>query len=259
MATNTLKDIVTGTIVRPPRMVLLGREKVGKSTFAAGAPSPIFIPIIGEEGLDAIDAPKFPTAGSFAEALDALRALHREDHEYETIIIDSASALEPLIWQQCCSENRWSSIEAPGYGKGYVECLKQWRQVLDALDHLRRDKRMTAIIIGHTKVKMVNDPLTDPYDGYVFDVHDRAMNLTYRWADSILFASRKTFVKTTTGSFGKTTSHAVGTDDPVLLTRARPGHPGGGRGVYGQLPYELPLTWNAFQSAINNARSKQCS
>ena len=249
-------SITTGPISAPARILLLGREKVGKSTFASEADSPVFICPAGEDGLDAIDAARFPTAQSFEDVLNALRALHREAHDYKTVVVDSASALEPLLWQHACRENGWSSIESPGYGKGYVEALSYWRQMCTALDYLRRDRGMTSIIIGHTKVKVINDPLTDPFDGYVFDINDRAANLVYRWVDSILFATFRTFTKKATGAFGKTTTHAVSTGEPVLLTRARPNHPGGGRGAYGRLPYELPLSWARFQDAVATVENK---
>ena len=60
--TVSFDDVVSDPISRAARMVLLGPEKVGKSTFASGAPNPIFSPVRGEEGLDALDAPRFPPA-----------------------------------------------------------------------------------------------------------------------------------------------------------------------------------------------------
>ena len=112
MTTNpmSLESITTGPTTRPPRIVLLGREKIGKSTFASQAPAPVFIPILGEEGLDAIEAAKFPAATSFEEVMQALKSVHDGEHDFETVVIDSASALEPLIWRHTCKENRWSSM-----------------------------------------------------------------------------------------------------------------------------------------------------
>jgi len=40
------------------------------------------------------------------------------------------------------------------------------------------------------------------------------------------------------------------TGNRYLFTRKTPAHPGGGRGVYGQLPYELPLQWSAYSEAV---------
>ena len=136
--------------------------------------------------------------------------------------------------------------------KGFIEALTFWRQLTHALDCLRRDRGMRSILIGHVRVKTVNDPLTNPYDAFVFDINDRAANLIYRWADCILFASRKTYTRKAAEAHGRAIVHASGTDEPVLYTRARPNHPGGGRGVYGRLPYELPLSWSAFADAVES-------
>jgi hypothetical protein len=48
MAFN-LESITCEKRLRAPRIVLLGVEKIGKSTFAAGSANPIFIPIRGEQ------------------------------------------------------------------------------------------------------------------------------------------------------------------------------------------------------------------
>jgi hypothetical protein len=257
MAIN-LASISKGKARRAPRIVLLGVEKVGKSTFASQAPGPVFIPVKGEQGLDELDCSKFPVAGSFGDVLECLTSLATEEHGFRTVVIDSASTLEPLVWEKTCQDNGGAaSIErvGGGYGKGYVEALKQWRELQAALDYLRDERDMGVVLIGHVKVKTFNDPLVDPYDQYQFDIQDKAANLWYRWADSILFANFKTFTKTVAESMaGKKTVHAVAASqkpEPVLYTQKRPAHPGGGRVT---LPYELPLNWPAFEAALKAAR-----
>ncbi|MEM1354332.1 MAG: ATP-binding protein [Planctomycetota bacterium] len=248
----SLDSISTGKAHRAPRIVLLGVEKVGKSTFAAGSESPIFLPIKGEEGIDALDVAKFPTAGSFSDVIDMLGTLYADDHEYKTVVIDSASALEPLIWSHACQKDNVASIEkvGGGFGKGYVEAMGYWRQIMDGLDALREKKNIASILIGHVSVKGFNDPTADAYDTYIFDVHKRASEALLRWADCILFANRRVAVKREETGFNKVKARATGGGDPMLYTQKRPAHPGGGRGVFGQLPYEMPLTWPAFTGAI---------
>ncbi len=46
--TSLLESVTEGVVTRPPRICLLGREKVGKSTFASQAPHPVLLPIIRE-------------------------------------------------------------------------------------------------------------------------------------------------------------------------------------------------------------------
>lgn len=258
MAFN-LQSIQQGSILRPPRMILLGTEKVGKSTFAAGSDKPIFLPIKQEEGIDALDVPKFPTAMTFDQVLEAITSLYQEDHEFGTLVIDSVSALEPVIWESVCADAKAESIEkvGGGYGKGYTEALYKFRTLMQALDALREEKNMAIILIGHVVVKRYDDPLGDSFDQYQFDIHAKAANALYRWADSIGFANTKTAVKREDVGFNKEKKRAVQTGDSrFLFPRKSPGHPGGGRGVYGKLPAEIELTWASYMEAVTNANKE---
>ena len=244
--------------LRAPRIILLGVEKIGKSTFSSGSGSPIFIPIKGEEGVDSLAVPQFPTCNSLADVMSCLYSLYSEKHEYGTVIIDSASALEPLIWADTCQQNgNASSIEKVngGYGKGYIEAVYTWRKVTEALDALRNQQNMASIVIGHVKVKRFDDPCGDSYDTYQFDVNDKASNLLYRWADVILFANTKVIVKSEDVGFKREKHRGIDITggNRFLYTQKRPAHPGGGRGVFGQLPYELPLSWGSFMDAVTSA------
>ena len=92
-----LETIQSGRENRPPRIMIYGSEGVGKSTFGASAPSPIFIQT--EDGLGELDCNKFPLAHSLAEVLAQLTALRDEQHDFQTVVIDSADWLERLIFQ----------------------------------------------------------------------------------------------------------------------------------------------------------------
>jgi hypothetical protein len=187
-------------------------------------------------------------------------ALFAEKHDHKTVVIDSVSALEPLVWRSVCvAHNNVKGIEDVGgrYGKGYVEALKYWRSMLEGLDALRAERNMASIIIGHVKVKRFDDPAGDSYDTYTFDINDKAANLLFRWADVILFANTKVVVKKEDKGFGAEKRRGVDvTGNRFLFTQKRPAHPGGGRGVYGRLPYELPLDWAAFEAAVSAAAAQ---
>lgn len=261
-----LASISTEAVARAPRIVLLGVEKIGKTSFACGdrvadgkivewgLNSPVVVSVRGEQGSDAIPVPKFPVAQSFSDVIEALASLYTGDHQFGTVVVDSVSALEPLIWAETCQEAGVQSIEkvGGGYGKGYTEALARWRRLLDGLDALRTKKGMASIVIGHTKVKAINNPDTDSYDAYQLDINDKAANLLFRWADLILFANTKVVVKKENTGFNSEKKRAIDAANGMrfLYTQKRPSHPGGGRGVYGSLPYELPLDWASFQAAV---------
>lgn len=255
----TLESISSAKAYRAPRIVLLGVEKIGKTTFAAGSSNPVLIPVKGEEGADEFEIPKFPTIRKYGEIIEALGVLYNDEHKHETVIIDSASTLEPLVWAETCQQNGGvESIEkvGGGYGKGYNEALKYWREIMDGLDALREHKNMASIIIGHVAKRDEEDPLAGTYRAYEFDIHKKATAALFRWADCILFANTKTIIRAEDAGFNKTNKRGVGTDERVLFTQKRPAHPGGGRGVYGRIPYELPLSWSSFENAVAAAQDK---
>lgn len=236
---------------RPPRIVLTGTEKIGKSTFAAGFKNPVFIPIDKEEGIDSVDADAFPVAKTFAEVKDAIRGLVDEDHEYKTVVIDSMSALSPLVMTEAMRVENVSKEKelGGGYGREFNTPNELWGRLMTGLD-LLRDRGMTVILIAHIKKAKFEDPLSGDYTIYDIDMPAKGLAPIKRWADSILFANWEVFRKSENAGFNKETHRAVGQGKRSLFTQARPSHPGGGRGVYGELPYELPFSADAFREAV---------
>ena len=253
--TFSLRSITTEAKQLPPRVILLGTPKVGKTTWAAAAPAAVLLPVKGEEGADDMTCAKFPTAQTYDDVLSALQALATEHHEYRFVVIDSATALERLIWDATCRAENWPNIEKPGFGKGYVCALSFWQRLMEALDWLRNERGMGVILIGHVKNKLFNDPQFEPYDTFMWDIKDNAASTLTKWADCVLFARPKQFVKQV-GEGLKTEKHAIGSGERCLFTQERPAHPGGGRGVYGRLPYELPLSFEAWAGAVADAGRK---
>jgi len=259
--------------MRAPRILILGTEKIGKTSFACGCHfeaghlvqeginNPVILSMKDEEGADDLNVPSFPTLTSSDQVLEAIGALYGGNHNHKTVVIDSASALEPVIWDDLCRRHNVAGIEkvGGGYGKGYIEAMGVVRQILGGLDALRTERNMSSVIIGHVKVKRFDDPNGDSYDSYMFDVHDRIANLLYRWADSILFCNMKVTIKKEDQGFGKEKKRGIDLTGGArfLYTQKRPAHPGGGRGIYGRLPYELPLDYVAFENAVANAMERE--
>ena len=250
----SLSSISVDTAVRAPRILLLGTEKIGKTTFAASAPNPIFLSIRGEQGTDGLGVSKFPTIDTFTMLMEAIGVLAQDNHKYQTVVIDSVSTLETLIWQHVCKLDGKETIERVlgGFHKGYGEALKYWRDMTDGLDYLREHKGMSSILIGHVKVKPFNDPLSEPYDTYIPTLNDKASAALMQWADTILFANSKVSVQKME-DVG--TGRAKQIAERKLFTQKRPAHPGGGRHVYGRIPYEIELSYDAFTKAVETATS----
>lgn len=252
-------------IMRPPRIILLGVEKIGKSTFAGGSENPIFLPIKGEEGIDDIQAGKAPVCNTVKDVFGWSESLYEGKHDYQTLVIDSSSTLEALIHAEICQENGAPSINegSLSFGVGADQALRVWETLTQWLDALRSTKNMASILIGHIRVKRFDDPNGESYDQYQWDIQHKAASLLNRWSDLILFANTKVAVQHEKLGFHKDNVKKRGIEivpgSRFLYTQKRPAHPGGGRGVYGRLPYELPLNWRHFRDAVSAAMTSSQS
>ena len=238
----------TGSEALPPRIVIHGPHGIGKSTFAANGVAPIFVPT--EDGLSAIKAAAFPLCKAFPEVIEALRALAVEDHDYRTVVIDSADWLEAMIWNETAKAHGHSGIEDFGYGKGDVMALDYWRKLITALDHLRREKKMASIVICHTEIRRFDSPETDPYDRYQLKLHKGASALLQEWADIVGFANQRVVIRETDAGFNKKVKRGMSTGERMLYYQEKAAFQAKTR--Y-RLPESTPLTWSAFSEAYRAA------
>lgn len=245
---SLLQSIETGRSHKPRRVMLYGVHGIGKSTFGAMAPSPVFIQT--EDGLADIEAPRFPLAAAFEDVMAALMSLYAEPHQFGTVVIDSLDWLERLIWAEVVRRKPATekgrpvtSIEDYGFAKGYTYALDVWREVLDGLTALRDERGMMVILIAHAKIERFENPETDAYDRYSPRLNKHASALIQEWCDEVLFATYKVHTRQTEEGFDKTRTRGIGTGDRILRTTERPAHMAKNRL---SLPEELPLDFRAY-------------
>lgn len=247
-----LADLIQkGKAQKPPRVLMHGGEGIGKTTWAASAPKPVFIQT--EDGLDEIDAAKFPLAKTVDDVGNQLEMLRTDDHDYLSVAIDSADWLERIIHDEICRRSGVETIEAAcgGYGKGYTAALAIWREIVAKLDQLRNERGMIVILISHTKVERFEDPESAAYDRYSPRLHKASSALLCEWCDAILFATRRFRIEKEKSGFNKTraTAVAIGSDGGERVIRPYGGPTCVAKNRYG-LTSEIPLSWTAFVDAI---------
>ena len=252
---------ISKTSPKPPIITLHGTAGIGKTTFAAQAPAPVFVRT--EDGLGTIVADAFPLAQSWADVLGALGALYTDEHDYKTVIIDSLSALEPLIWKQVAADEKKANIEACGYGRGYVLAVYYWQQFIEGCAALRDEKGMTPILIAHSEVQRFDSPEVEPFDRYQVRLHKKAMALVYERSDIVGFANWRTTIvrdKDPTALPSKQSGEkvlnvrGVGTGERLLHLIEQPAYLAKNR--Y-SLPNTLPLDWQTFSDALSAAINPQ--
>lgn len=177
---------------RAPLIVVHGQPGVGKTTLAAQADAPIFI--LTEDGLGINEVASFPVATGFDDVMSAIEALYGE-HDFKTLVIDSLSALEPMIWDKACKVDGVSKIEDFGFGKGYQNAMVYWRELVAACRGLAM-RGMTIVMIAHSQSVRIDPPDNDPYDRYDIMLHKLASAHLYQQSDVFGFAHSPTYVST---------------------------------------------------------------
>lgn len=237
-----LKSIRKNEALAAPRVMVYGVEGIGKSTFAASAPSPVFI--LTEDGLGSLQVDHFPLATKYEDVLAAIDSLYNDQHQFKTVALDSLDWLENMIWRDVESKHDAKEL---AYGKGAVIAAEKWREILDGFNALRNDKGMAVILIAHTTVKRYDNPETEPYDRFQPKLQDRSNALIREWCDAVLFANYKTIVKKDDVGFNKTVARGVSTGERLLFTNERPAFMAKNRF---NLPDSIPLSWDAFADSI---------
>lgn len=242
----SLDSLVSTKHQAPPRIVLHGVEGVGKSTFGACMPNPVFIQT--EDGLSGIEANAFPLAKTFVEVMQALTVLIEDEHNFETVCVDSLDWLERLIWDYVCEVEGKKSIEEIGYGKGYIIAVNYWREFLDLLDRLRNEKKMSVCLLCHTMVKNFKSPEVEPYDRYELALHKTSNAIVREWCDVLGFANWRVHTTATDQGFNKKAVRGVTTGERLLHLVEKPAWQAKNRF---NLPETVALDYNQFIAAFN--------
>jgi hypothetical protein len=216
-----------------------GVDKVGKTSFAAEAPEPIFI--CSESGTNHLDVARFPAAQSWQDVLDAVAALTADPGGFKTVVLDSIDWAEPLLFDHMCRAANVDNVEkvGGGFGKYVSVAVDHWRLLLAALETLQAKQGMNVILIGHAMIKNFKNPEGQDFDRYIMKAHEKATALLREWAEGIYFANYETFSVEDKNKRAKGVSSGV----RKLYTQRTAAYDAGDR--YG-LPESLALSWADF-------------
>lgn len=235
-----LANITKGKHDKPLRVLLYGTEGIGKSTWAASAPSPIFLPV--EDGTAHLDVARFPEPETWQDILHAVDFLIEEKHDFKTFAVDTLDAAEAMLWTFICDRDDQDNIEAYGFGKGYVTALSEWRIFLRRLEQLQRARGMGVILTAHSWIKTFKNPEGADFDRYEMKLNPKASGLLREWSEDVLFAQYETLTltdkaKRTRGVDGARVVHT----ERTAAWDAKNRH---------SLPETLPLTFDDFAVAM---------
>ena len=234
---------------RKPIMVIHGPEGIGKTTFAFMSPGNVFLPTEdgpGDLPIVNIFGPEKHKAESFQDVMDGLTALYTQEHNYKTLVVDSLDALEKLIWKHVSEREGVDSIEKvqKGYGKGYIEAEKEWKDFWDGVAALRNNKNMAVICIAHSAIITIDDPTQPSYEKYVLNLNKRAVSICTDTPDIVGFAHWKIYT-TTDKADGRV--RATDATERILSLTPKPYYAAKNR--Y-HMVEEVPLLYEKFAEAL---------
>ena len=185
--------ITGGTLPAPLKVVLYGVEGIGKSSFAARFPQPVFIDTEG--GTGRLDVQRLPAPDSWQMLLDEAAETAAGQVPCQTLVLDTADWAEKLCMAGVCARFKVKGIEDIGYGKGYTYVKEDFARLLDALDKVIASGRHV-VVVAHAAVAKFEQPdAVGSYDRWVMKTSRQVAPLLREWCDMLLFANYKTVVE----------------------------------------------------------------
>lgn len=241
--------ITGGVMPAPLKVVLYGVEGIGKSSFAARFPQPVFIDTEG--GTGRLDVRRLPAPDSWQMLLDEAAAAADGQVPCQTLVLDTADWAEKLCMAGVCARFKVKGIEDIGYGKGYTYVKEDFARLLDALDKVVAAGRHV-VVVAHAAVAKFEQPdAVGSYDRWVMKTSKQVASLLREWCDMLLFANYKTVVeKSGTGPSAKNKASGA---RRVLYTTHNACWDGKNR--FG-LPDEVPFDYESIRAIVENSTVK---
>ena len=231
---------ITKPVDRPVIVTITGDSGIGKTSLGASFPKPIFIR--AEDGLQAIPGTNRPDAFPVLENVDELwnqlKGLISEEHDYQTLVIDSVTALERLFIQSVVDGDpkkpRGIQQALGGYGAGRDAVSGMHQRVRKAAGVLAEKRGMNTVFIAHADTARMEPPDDDAYMRYTLRLHEKSMPAYVDDVDVVGFLKLETF---TTGEGDRKKAISDGTR--VLITYATAANVSKNRyGIIEPLPVE---------------------
>lgn len=239
--------ITSGVQHKAKKVVIYGPEGIGKTTFAAQFPKPLFIDTEG--GTNTMDVSRLPKPTSWQMLTEEIEYV-KQTRPCETLIIDTFDWAEQLCIDHICSSHQKNGIEDFGYGNGYVYEKEEVGKFLNSLEDVI-EAGINIVLTCHAHIRKFEQPdEMGAYDRWELKLGKKTGSqispLVKEWADMVLFMNYKTM--------------SVQVDNKGKKFKAQ----GGQRVIYTShhvcwdaknrfnLPDEIPLDYNAIAHCLSN-------
>jgi hypothetical protein len=248
-------NITKGKVAKAQKIVLYGPEGIGKSTFAAQFPDPLFIDTEGStNNMEVARFDDRPTSFTFLQQqIDFVK----QQKPCKTLVIDTIDWAERLVIDFITSRADKKSITSFGYGEGFIQLEEEYGRFLNKLTDLV-EIGINVVLTAHAKITKFEQPdEMGAYDRYELKLGNKTTAktaaLTKEWADMVLFMNYKTY--------------SVAVDDKGKKHKGQGGvrtiytthHPAWDAKNRHNLPDELPMDYSHIahifnEQALNNVQ-----
>ena len=237
-------QITKGRQNLPYKVCVYGPEGIGKTTFAAQFPDPLFIDTEGSTAR--MDVARLPKPSSSTHLKEMINYVI-QNKPCKTLVIDTADWAERLLADDLLVRWKVDGIEKVdgGYGKGYTYLGEDFGRMLNKLTEVV-DAGINVVITAHAWIRPFSPPdETTSYDRWELKLQKKCAPLLKEWADMILFANYKIFVT----EDSKTKSKKGTGGQRVMYTTHHPAWDAKNRdGLPEELPFEFSQIAHLFQT-----------
>lgn len=246
-------DITGGIMNRAQKVVVYGPEGIGKSTFAAQFPNPVFIDTEGSTSH--MDVKRLKKPSSWKYLLAEVKDVIENSDDLDTLVIDTIDWAEQMCVEDVCATHHKTGIEDFGYGNGYVYVKEEFGRFLNLLTEVI-DTGNNVVLNAHAQIRKFEQPdELGAYDRYELKLGKKTSSqtspLVKEWADMLLFANYKT-VSVAADKDGK--KHKAQGGSRVMYTAHHPCWDAKNR--HG-LPEMMPFEFDGISHIFLNQKEKQ--
>lgn len=244
-------EVETGIKLPPYRLIILGPQGMGKSTWAASCPNPLFVTM--EQGSEALDVARTKLVTTWEQYEEIARQFATKEHPYKTFVVDTIDWLEPLAEKAAVKE--WNAepgnkpatkIDGIGYGKGFTILQAKAREMCRIFDAMIA-KGYNVVLLAHAKQKHVDPVLSEGFDTMTLKLNDKFGTVFLEWAHGVGFVQLD--YRTASSEKGDP-KRAVSSGDRVISFLAHPAHCGKNKW---HMQHVIPFPQHGGFSAFNKA------
>ena len=245
-------QITRGITARAQKVVIYGPEGIGKSSFAAQFPDPVFIDTEGST--DNMDVARLDKPSSWTMLMNEIAFIKANPDSCKPLVVDTIDWAESLAVESVCAQHGKKGIEDFGWGNGYTYVREEIGRFLNSLSELI-DLGINVVLTAHAQIKTFTQPdEMGSYDRYELKLGKKTSSqtapLVKEWADMVLFCNYETIVMTDKKS---KKSKAQG-GQRVMYTQHHPAWDAKNRH---NLPNKLPLDYAGIAHIFNNVQTAE--